>query len=96
MPYAYCEQIGKDIRDISDEIPFELPESWEWCRLGDILLKLTDGTHSTPKYTESGVPFISVKDVSAGKLDFSNCKHISEAEHNTLTKTEHCRKLTML
>jgi len=64
-----------------DEIPFDIPDSWEWCRLGNILLKLTDGTHSTPKYTESGIPFISVKDVSSGNLDFSNCKHISEKEH---------------
>ena len=64
-----------------DKIPYEIPESWGWCRLGDILLKLTDGTHSTPKYIENGVPFISVKDVSTGKLNFSNCKYISEKEH---------------
>ena len=37
LPYAYCEQIGKDIRDISDEIPFEIPDSWEWVRLGSIV-----------------------------------------------------------
>ncbi|WP_456028701.1 restriction endonuclease subunit S [Ruminococcus sp.] len=36
MPYAYCEQIGKEIRDISDEMPFEIPDSWEWIRLGII------------------------------------------------------------
>ena len=36
MPYAFCEQIGKEIRDISDELPFEIPDSWEWVRLGSI------------------------------------------------------------
>jgi len=37
LPYAFCEQIGNEIRDISDEIPFEIPDSWEWVRLGSIV-----------------------------------------------------------
>lgn len=49
LPYAYCEQIGKEIRDISDEIPFEIPESWEWVRLKSICTKLVDGDHNPPK-----------------------------------------------
>ena len=69
---------------IDDEKPFDIPESWKWVRLGSILYKLTDGTHSTPKYTASGIPFLSVKDMSSGKLDFSNCKYISEQEHQEL------------
>lgn len=36
LPYAYCEQVGKEIRDISDEIPFEIPESWCWTKIGTI------------------------------------------------------------
>jgi len=71
-------------RCIDDEIPFEIPDSWSYCRLGTILHKLTDGTHSRPKYVDSGIPFISVKDVSSGTLDFSNCKFITEEEHNEL------------
>lgn len=47
---------------------------------------MTDGTHSTPKYTQSGVPFISVKDLSSGRLIFDNTKFISEEEHNELSK----------
>ena len=75
----------KPLPEITDEEkPFDIPKSWKWVRLGEILLKLTDGTHSTPKYTDSGVPFLSVKDVSAGKLNFSNCKYISEQEHEEL------------
>ena len=75
----------KSLPEITDdEKPFDIPESWKWVRLGSILYKLTDGTHSTPKYTASGIPFLSVKDMSSGKLDFSNCKYISEQEHQEL------------
>ena len=69
-----------------DEIPFDIPENWKWVRLGDLLKKLTDGSHSTPKYTGAGVPFISVKDMSSGKMDFSNTKFISQEEHEDLYK----------
>lgn len=73
-------------RCIDDKIPFEIPESWAYCRLGTILHKLTDGTHSRPKYVDSGIPFISVKDISSGILNFSNCKFITGEEHNELYK----------
>lgn len=69
-----------------DEIPFEIPESWKWVRLGNLLHKLTDGAHHTPKYTISGIPFISVKDISRGSIDFSNTKYISLEEHEVLYK----------
>lgn len=69
-----------------EEIPFDIPESWEWVRLGEVTKKLTDGTHHTPKYTESGVHFLSVKDMSGGYLDFSNTRFISKEEHDVLFK----------
>ena len=83
---SHYEKRGSEEVCIDDEIPFEIPENWAWCRLGSILEKLTDGAHSTPKYTDSGVPFISVKDVSSGVLSFDSAKHISESEHRELYK----------
>ena len=71
-------------RCLDDEIPLDIPPAWSWCRLGVILTKLTDGTHSTPKYQINGIPFLSVKDVSGGSLSFSSCKFISESEHREL------------
>ena len=81
---SHYEKLNGVERCIDDEIPFEVPENWCWCRLGNILYKLSDGTHSTPKYVANGVPFISVKDVSAGELNFNECKYISLEDHKEL------------
>jgi type I restriction enzyme, S subunit len=69
-----------------EEIPYELPKGWEWVKLCELCYLITDGTHYTPRYVDSGVPFLSVKDVAHGKVDFSNCKKITLEEHKELTK----------
>ena len=66
------------------EVPFDIPENWMWVTLGSILNKLTDGTHKTPRYTSTGVKFVSVKDMSNGFLSLENTKFISEEEHKEL------------
>ena len=71
---------------IDEEIPFDLPSGWEWCRFGNIQYLLTDGTHSRPQYVENGIPFLSVKDISSGKISFDNVKYISLEEHEKLSK----------
>ena len=83
----FYEKIGKNEPIcIDDEIPFNIPNSWEWCRLGSILTKLTDGAHKRPEYVDKGVPFLSVKDISSRKLDFSDTKFISEEDFESLYK----------
>jgi type I restriction enzyme, S subunit len=49
----------------------------EWVRksLGSFT-RIYDGAHQTPKYTETGIPFYSVEQITAD--DFDNCKYISE------------------
>ena len=69
-----------------DDIPYELPQGWEWVRLGDVCTVITDGTHYTPDYVSEGIPFLSVKDISKGIINFSNTKFISIEEHEVLTK----------
>ncbi|MGG0411169.1 restriction endonuclease subunit S [Peribacillus simplex] len=71
---------------IESALPFKIPDSWTWVRLGDICYKINDGTHSTPKYIETGIPFLSVKDMSNGVLSFDNTKFISEEDHEVLYK----------
>ena len=75
-----------EVRCIDDEIPFEIPDSWMWCRLRNVQYLLTDGTHNRPEYVEQGIPFVSVKDISQGHLDLSNTKYISLSSHKELSK----------
>ena len=88
MCNSYYEKIlaTGEVKCIDEEIPFDIPAGWEWCRFSSLYLSLTDGTHSTPKYQDYGIPFISVKDMSSGKLNFNNTIYISQEEHNILTK----------
>ena len=30
------EKIGDEVRSLADEVPFDIPDSWEWVRLGNI------------------------------------------------------------
>lgn len=65
---------------------FLLPSKWVKAYLGEVTLLITDGTHHTPKYLDSGIPFISVKDVSGKTISFDDCKYISSEEHSELIK----------
>ena len=48
--------------------------------IADACELVTDGTHYTPKDVGQGVPFLTVKDVTDARLDFTNCSFISEAD----------------
>ena len=54
----YEKFIDGSIKCIDNEIPFEIPESWEWCRLSTICTKLVDGTHNPPKCEKVITPYI--------------------------------------
>ena len=64
----------------------KIPEHWKISKLKYYSKYITDGTHTTPEYLADGVPFLSIKDISAGKLDFSNTKYISQQQHEELSK----------
>lgn len=67
-----------------EPLGFLPPDGWALTDLGAVALKITDGAHKTPTYIERGVPFVSVKDFSAGRLSLSNTRFIPESEHRVL------------
>ena len=67
-----------------EETPFAIPEGWEWCRLGDICRKVTDGFHNTPPKVEDGYPYIAATHVKSTGIDFGNAYRVSEKYHREL------------
>ena len=59
-----------------DETPFDIPESWKWCRLSDVI-DVRDGTHDSPKYVPVGIPLVTSKNLVNGAIDYSNVKYIT-------------------
>jgi type I restriction enzyme S subunit len=63
-----------------------IDKKYPLIKLQDITKKITDGEHQKPDYIESGMPFISVKNISQGFLNFSDCKFVSLVDHNKFNK----------
>lgn len=77
----------KKLLALNDEdIPFGLPEGWEWSRVNELAKVVTDGVHHTPKYLDNGVPFISVKDIDGKSISFDDCKYISQEQHEEINQ----------
>ncbi len=64
----------------------EPKEGWVTSTLKDECFKITDGTHQTPKYFQTGYIFLSSKNVTTRKIDWINVKFIDESQHQIMHK----------
>ena len=59
-------------------------EEWKECKLEEICTKITDGSHFSPQACQTGYPMFSVKDMHEYGFDYSNCKHISAKDFESM------------
>ena len=79
----------KELPEITeDEIPFDIPESWCWCRLGEIVSILGDGIHGTPNYDISGnYYFVNGNNLNNGKIEIKpDTKKVNQSEYEKYKK----------
>ena len=69
---SHYEKRGSDEICIDNEIPFELPNGWCWCRFSTICYKLTDGSHNPPPKRSKGVRVISARNIKNGRILFTD------------------------
>ena len=74
----YYEKVGKVITDITEDLPFEIPESWQWSRLSNIANLYTGNSineaEKNARYTNvQGTEYIATKDVKFdNSIDYQN------------------------
>ena len=67
------------------DVPFEVPEGWVWCKITDVVDKLTDGTHNSPKSYPSGVyMYVTAKNIKRAGLDLSNITYVDKDVHREI------------
>ena len=70
LPY---EKVGKnELVCIADEVPFEIPDSWEWVRLGSIGDWGSGATpsRSVPEYYDGDIPWLKTGDLNDGHIEY--------------------------
>lgn len=61
------------------------PNGWEKVLLGEAC-DVRDGTHDSPKYFPKGYPLVTSKNVTGGKIDFTDCSLICEEDYNKINQ----------
>ena len=77
-----------EVKCIDEEIPFEVPKGWEWCRLSALTTRFSTGPFGTmlhkEDYTDNGVAVINPTNIINHKISLNNIKQISFAKAKEL------------
>ena len=74
-----------EVKCIDEEIPFEVPQGWEWCRVNDLMKNITDGTHRSPTNTDNGeYMYITAKNIKEDGISLANISFVSKDVHDEI------------
>lgn len=83
-------------RSLIDEVYKSAVEAYGNTPLDQTCLSITDGDHLTPSFTEGGIPFIFVGNVSTGYLHFRGCRFVAQEYFRSLDATRRPSKGDLL
>ena len=75
-----------EVKCIDEEIPFEVPKGWEWCRVSAVSCSIVDGDHMPPPKSFQGIPFIVISNITMGYLDLNTSRYVPESYFRTLSQ----------
>jgi type I restriction enzyme S subunit len=79
-----------DVVDGNPERFGDIPASWRWAQLESLTTGISDGVHKTPSYIPDGIPFVTVRNLTAGPgISFESLSYISKTDHDEYIKRTH-------
>src|SRR6266487_5984149 len=64
-----------------------LPDGWVWASIDQISTKVVDGVHKKPRYVPEGIPFVTVRNLTAGPgISFEKINYITIDDHTEFIK----------
>ena len=84
-----------EVKCIDEEIPFDVPNGWKWCRLSALTTRFSTGPFGTmlhkEDYTDNGVAVINPTNIINHKISINNIKQISLAKAKELQGYAVCK-----
>lgn len=73
-----------------EEMPYHLPNGWEWCRMQDVFLSLKYGTSKKCNYGGGAIPVLRIPNIAKGGININDLKYadLSEKERSDLGLNE--------
>jgi len=75
----YYEQIGKKCLDITEQIPFEIPSNWEWCRVRNVSNSYIGLTYKPTDIDKKGTIVLRSCNIRNGKLVLDDIVRVSSS-----------------
>ena len=85
-PFNWRAKYEEPAAPDTSELP-EVPEGWCWASIESVSIKVVDGVHKKPNYVAAGVPFVTVRNLTAGAgISFDRLNYVTEEDHREFTK----------
>lgn len=70
------EKIGDEVRSLADEVPFDIPDSWEWVRLGELFQHNTGKALNAANCTGQLKQYITTSNLYWDRFELDNLKEM--------------------
>lgn len=65
---CYYEKCGSEVKNITEELPFEIPDSWCWVRVTNVGILKSGYSFKSAEYVKNGVQVVRISDLGDNEI----------------------------